>query len=902
MEATRDTCTDLSGVSPTTMSFSTECLPTSAATLTSTVVEKNSDNSCLQGKGMHAFETKNEQYLSDPSPLDNYIPMSEYINTNSKQEGAVEDSVSSVQQNLLDITSQHVAIAENFDSHHQQQTVVEESEPLVLQDIPDASTMDKNKPNTMESLNISGTPTDDAVVVLPETVTYLPSHSLDASKAELENISKHENETFVKVDPIQISNDSSASTETRNTEGRPSLQPSDLSHIQVLRHTQKKTPESTKSSIHRKDDNANRGFVDTAAPIESVKEVVTKFGGIIDWKAHKAHNLEKQKHVQSELEKIREEIPECKRQSEASEEAKIQVLKELESMKRIIEELKLNLDRARKEEAQAKQDSELAQLRVKELEQGIANESSIVAKTQLEVAKERHEAAVAELKSVKDDLQALQREYDSLISERDIAMRKAEKAVSSAKDIEKTVEELTLELIAKKESLESAHVAHLEAEEHRIGAALARDQDCFTWAKELKQAEEEVQQLNQQLTLTKDLKLKLDASCTLLQTFKAELEAYMKAKLKQESESTDNEKIPDDVEETKGTMSSIQAIDSTRKALEEVKASIEKAKDEVNCLSVAASSLKTELDAEKAALSTLKQMEGMASIAVSSLEAELDRTRQELEVVRMKEKEAREKMVELPKLMQQAAQEADQAKSVAQMARDELRKAKEEAEQAKAASSTTQIKLHAVLKETEAAKASEKLAMARVKALQESEQAAGMGGADSPAGVTLPLDEYSTLCKTAHEAEELAHERVAAALAQIEVAKKSERSSIERLEQTYREMDQCKQALRVAIEKAEKAKEGKLGAEQELRKWRAELKQRRRATDAAKGTINPPPRSFEQSSEPKSSSKEATDVHVHPEPENAEHDAPARNKTKKKKPLFPRIVLFLARKKPQPVK
>ncbi|KAJ8505149.1 hypothetical protein OPV22_006035 [Ensete ventricosum] len=850
---------------------------------------------------MHASETKNEQYLSDPSPLDNYIPMSEYINTNSKQEGAVEDSVSSVQENLLDITSQHVAIAENFDSHHQQQTVVEESEPLVLQDIPDASTMDKNKPNTMESLKISGTP-DAAVVVFPETVTYLPSHSLEASKAELENISKHENETFVKVDPIQISNDSSASTETRNTEGRQSLQPSDLSHIKVLRHTQKRTPESTKSSKYRKDDNANRGFVDTAAPIESVKEVVTKFGGIIDWKAHKAHTLEKQKHVQSELEKIQEEIPECKRQSEASEEAKIQVLKELERMKRIIEELKLNLERARKEEAQAKQDSELAQLRVKELEQGIANESSTVAKTQLEVAKERHEAAVAELRSVKDDLQALQREYDPLISERDIAMRKAEKAVSSAKDIEKTVEELTLELIAKKESLESAHVAHLEAEEHRIGAALARDQDCFTWAKELKQAEEEVQQLNQQLALTKDLKLKLDASCTLLQTFKAELEAYMKAKLKQESEFTDNEKMPADVEETKGTMSSIQALDSTRKGLQEVKASIEKAKDEVNCLSVAASSLKTELDAEKAALSTLKQREGMASIAVSSLEAELERTKQELEVVRMKEKEAREKMVELPKLVQQAAQEADQAKSVAEMARDELRKAKEEAEQAKAASSTTQIKLHAVLKETEAAKASEKLAMAGVKALHESEQAAGMVGEDSPAGVTLLLDEYSTLNKTAHEADELAHERVAAALAQIEVAKKSERSSIERLEQMYREMDQCKEALRVAIEKAEKAKEGKLGAEQELRKWRAELEQRRRATDAGKGTINPPLRSFEQSSEPKSTSKEATDVHVHPEPENAEHNAPARNKRKEKKPLFPRIVLFLARKKRQPVK
>lgn len=72
--------------------------------------------------------------------------------------------------------------------------------------------------------------------------------------------------------------------------------------------------------------------------------------------------MQKRKLVQLELERMQAEIPDCRKQSEAAEESKMQVLKELGRINRIVEERKLNLEKAQTEEAQAKQDSELAQL------------------------------------------------------------------------------------------------------------------------------------------------------------------------------------------------------------------------------------------------------------------------------------------------------------------------------------------------------------------------------------------------------------------------------------------------------------------------------------------------------------------------------------------------------------
>eukprot|EP00262_Sarcandra_glabra_P015648 TRINITY_DN487_c0_g4_i1.p1 TRINITY_DN487_c0_g4~~TRINITY_DN487_c0_g4_i1.p1 ORF type:complete len:711 (+),score=212.81 TRINITY_DN487_c0_g4_i1:55-2133(+) len=644
----------------------------------------------------------------------------------------------------------------------------------------------------------------------------------------------------------------------------------------------------------------NRGLIDTATPFESVRAAVTKFGGIVDWKAHKMQTVERGKHVQLELEKTQEEIPEYKKQSEAAEDAKEQVLKELDNAKRLIEELKLNLERVQTEEYQAKQDSELARLRVKEMEQGIADEASIAAKAQLEVAKARHMNAVADLKSVNDELESLRGAYASLVNERNMVLKRSEETVSALKEIEMTMEEFTLELITAKESLESAQATHLEAEELRIAAAIAKEQDSLTWEKELKQTEEELERLNEQLQSAKDLKSKLDTASAMRLNLKSELASYMESKLNQENDIIEEVNPETEPEETKKAQTATQAeVSSVRNELEEVRLNIEKVKDDVRCLRVAAVSLKLELQREQSALATMRQREGMASVAVSSLKTELNKILSELELIHTKEKEAKEKMVELPKELQQAAQQADVAKLAAQLAREELRKAKEEVEQAKASASTTETRFHAAMKEIEAAKASERLALAATKALQES---------DTDSGVTLPLEEYFALSKRAHEAEELANMRVEAAISQIELAKKSELVSLEKLEEENRKRCKRNKALTLAMEKAEKAKEGKLGAEQELRMWRAEHEQRRKAGDTANGVVNTfrsPWRSSEEWKQSKSFDAERdnegpprrlSSPNLFVSGDDMEN-ATREPKVRKKKSLFPRIVMFLARMK-----
>ncbi|PIA46304.1 hypothetical protein AQUCO_01500073v1 [Aquilegia coerulea] len=638
--------------------------------------------------------------------------------------------------------------------------------------------------------------------------------------------------------------------------------------------------------------------IDTAAPIESVKEAVTKFGGIVDWKAHKVRTEEKRKLVEHEFEKAREEIHKYKKQSEEAKDANAKAMVELDSTKRLMAELKLDLERAETEEHQAKQDSELAKLRLEEVQQGIADEASVATNTEFEVAQARHAAAVEELKSVKNELEKLHTEYSSLIVEKDLAVKRAEEAASASMEVEKTVEELTLELIAMKGSLESAHAAHLEAEEKRIRAEMAKEEDSSNWNTELKQAQEELQVLNQQNLPEEEIKLKLDNASTLLLNLKDELDTYKGDKSNQgESDEEGNLKA---IQEDSSILASHGDITSFEKELEELRLKIEKATVEVNYLKVASTSLKSELEIEKLAVSTTKQREGIALVTVASLQAELNKVMSELELLQV-EREGKEKLVEVPNQLQKATQEAEESKSLALLARAEMSKAKEEGELLKANAFTIDRRLHAAEKEIEASRASEKLALAAVKALEESELVGNNSDENAPKGVTLSLEEYQALSKRACEVEEQAKLKVAAAISQIEEAKKSELRSLERLEEVNREKAAMKEEYQITVETADLAEEGKLASEQELRNRRTENEQRRRASDVGQAVSNLVQSPRGSTDERQRFGRSATAPVEFMIENGMETDSSSEvevvKKKKKKRSLFPRIVMFLARKK-----
>ncbi|XP_047316367.1 protein WEAK CHLOROPLAST MOVEMENT UNDER BLUE LIGHT 1-like [Impatiens glandulifera] len=679
---------------------------------------------------------------------------------------------------------------------------------------------------------------------------------------------KDENEVSCQLETIEEESSSSMLDAFPKDEMLQSLDlPLSVSHLQIntSRSIQSPDKQDVTSGVPKLE--RCKSIIDTGTPIESVKAAVTKFGGIVDWKAHRAQTVERQKLMEQELLKTQEEIPIYKQQSKDAEEAKIKVVKELETTNRLIEELKLNLDTAKREEHQAKQDSELAKLRVEEIQKGIAGDVSFAAKAQLEVAQARHQTAVSDLAAVKSEIEVLLKDYQALETNRDLAVKKAEEAVSTSKEVERTIEELTIELISAKESLETVQAAHLEAEEQRIATEVVREQDNLNWEKELKQVEDELETLNNRISKSKDLKAKLNSSTAQLDNLKAQLGSYMESKLKQNHE---------------GGNKTHENMD-----MGELKLNTQRVTAEVNCLKMAAASLNVEVEREKSELVSVKKREEEASKAVVSLEAELRRMNTQVANANSKGKEGKTEMVELPKLLQEATQEAEQAKSLAQSAREEFHRAKEEAEEAKLAASSMEAKLVAVQKEIEASRVSEKLAFAAIRALKESEWAAQ--GKDSSTAVMISLEEYYQLSKQAYGAEEEANIKITSAISEIETAKQSEEEALRKLEDVNLELSKQKENLYLTLHKADEAKEGKLGVEQELREWRNEQTRYRKCDKEPEGS---PMRLMTTTKQNAGLVGSGTGTET-----DTDSSIEVKSAKKKKKSLIPRLFTFLAKKK-----
>ncbi|XP_062216617.1 protein WEAK CHLOROPLAST MOVEMENT UNDER BLUE LIGHT 1-like isoform X2 [Phragmites australis] len=655
--------------------------------------------------------------------------------------------------------------------------------------------------------------------------------------------------------------------------------------------TRQKVPTPVSRSISGMYLRTDKTIVDTMTHIESVKVAASKFGGSINWKTRRTQLAQESGHIVLELDKLKNKISECKHQAEAVEAAKLSVLNELERTSKLIEELKHVLEKQQAEEVDAKEDLELFQFSLEEME-GVASDDSVVVKEKLKIIRERHEALVAKLMLVKDESRKVQEDYGSLLIEGGISIRKAQEAFTLSKEAERQVEDLSVELKQLKGALHLAHASCHDAEERKKGTSMARDEDCFIWEKDLRQAEEELDQFDKKLSSIEELESKLDASSSLLLNLKNELVTYMEANLIEEAR-----------EQESGTHKSMQEEDIlSRNELEEHRRSIAEVRDELCALEVTAASLKSELNIEKAALATMQQKETMASITVSSLKLEIKLSLKELEAVQAKE-ECQDRMVELPKVLQDAVQEADKAKSIATKAQEKLRKTKEEVEQAKAALSTMELRLQAVQREIETEKESERLALDALRALEDTKVAVNIEQQCSPRMIMLDLDKYASLIEKSHRAEELVQERTAAAIAQVEAAKASESRTLSRLNQIFKALEERKHALLAATEQSDRATEGKLAMEQELRKWREENGKRRKACETSKSGAETAEIIIGHNGDRKGTSKEDGFASVHPLPDVSGRSSPndlalhAKMDKAKKLSFFPRIIMFLGRRR-----
>ncbi|KAG6485193.1 hypothetical protein ZIOFF_053723 [Zingiber officinale] len=236
-----------------------------------------------------------------------------------------------------------------------------------------------------------------------------------------------------------------------------------------------------------------RGHIDTAAPFESVKAAINKFGGVVHREAKAIPAAERQKTIQLEFEKVQEEILEHRKEYEVVEETKAQVVKKLDDAKRYIEELKLSLEKSESSERKAKEEAEIADVRLRQQHREIVSCASV---GKLEVAKELIDADLA---SAKEELELMMR---------------AKRLVSESNE---------MEVRTNKELLELAQSAHLEVEEQDFQV----EQDKLNWEKELKRVENELQQFNElQLRQTSELESRLDKVSAALSEKKAELTSF----------------------------------------------------------------------------------------------------------------------------------------------------------------------------------------------------------------------------------------------------------------------------------------------------------------------------------------------------------------------------------------
>lgn len=642
-----------------------------------------------------------------------------------------------------------------------------------------------------------------------------------------------------------------------------------------------------------------RAEIETTLPFESVKAAVSLFGERVGAKSCKLPEKHGAKEV--EMHQLQEELANMRLQLTDAERSKAKVSAELRDAKKLLEEMMKNSGQS----YLLKQSGNLnvsTRSNADEIKQNTshAEEKHVVGEVQLKVAQEQHMTAVAELEVAKKELERLQQELQASRNEKDCAIKQAEEALSAAETNAKRVEELSTEISGTNESLVLVKLACIEASKEREALLASKRAEGRGGA--------DSQASDQDFAAVQELELKLAAATKELNMLREELQAAKEAQEKVVREAAEAfanlARAKSDLERIQiPATSAITSWSDHSTELRETKLDLEKALSDESSLRASMGVLQNELNMTKKGEADLREREANANAAIVSLTNELHKTKSELAEAVAAEARANEAISGLSQTLQQITAEVEEAKETAEAMKEEACKAKADAEQAKAAMKTAEIELEAALKEAEAAKAAETIALNRFRDLFEKTDAARASEVEAGAGITISQEEYDSLRKKMHEAEELADMRVAAAAAQVEAVKASELEIQQRLETLNDDIDAMKNMTRQAVNRAEIAEAAKSAVESEMSRWREkelQLREREIMATAEKNNMktvsHSQPLPFTRPPPHAASLAQVLNIKL-PNLEKESGSTDQALVTKKKKPLLPSFGSLVGKKK-----
>ncbi|KAK8939306.1 WEB family protein [Platanthera guangdongensis] len=563
---------------------------------------------------------------------------------------------------------------------------------------------------------------------------------------------------------------------------------------------------------------AEVGEIDTRAPFESVKAAVSLFGEVAlsndrpSLRKQKApSNEQKTLATETKLHIAQKELNKLKEQLHTAETTRVHTLTELEKAKKTVEELTLKLVTINKSKEEALNATEAAKAQTTQLEEarrpGDHSEKDGSWKHELDSAREQYAVSLSELEAAKQELRRIRKEFETSMDAKVTAIHQEMDANQLSDSNKAKTIQLAKDIAAVQESLVHVKLATEQAQLDESKIRLEKETSRLSYKASIEENQIKLASLQKNFDpkLPEDLKKKLE-----------ETEAEICAIQKQMKNAR---------------ASDLETIASVTTELDGAKEFLQKIAEEETTLRNELESLKLQLEALKKENSELQIKDSETETLAANLHSKLQKCKAELDSAMLSKLKVSSTADDLTSTLQQLSVESLTAQKEAEEMKREADELRSKAEAAKSTLAEVEGKLQGALRDAEEAKLAETKALGLIKEVSEKANATRSSASESGAKITISREEFESLSRKVQESERLTEMKVAAAMAQVEAVRASEKEAIKRLEAVQEEIKSTGKAAEDALKRAEMAEAAKKAVEGELKKWRE--KEQRRVAETA---------------------------------------------------------------------